>query len=72
MINHLFISPDRNTKIGPGSPLPRKKQMEISSNPLLQVVGNPEQRKEGGNWPLSPHLHYYAQKLQGGRADETI
>jgi hypothetical protein len=71
MINHLFISPDRNGKIGPGSPLARKKQVEVGSNPHIQVVAN-EQRKEGGNGPLSPHLHYYAQKLQGGRADETM
>jgi len=71
MINHLFISPDRNAKIGPGSPLVRKKQLEGTNAPHLQVVSNPEQRKEGGNGPLSPHLHYYAQKLQG-RADETV
>lgn len=70
MINHLFISPDRNAKLAPGSPLVRKKQAEGANSPHLQLPGNPEQRKEGGNGPLSPHLHYYAQKLQG-RADET-
>jgi len=53
MINHLFVSPDRNNKIGPGSPLPRKKQVEVASSPYLQVNGNPEQRKEGGNGPFS-------------------
>jgi hypothetical protein len=70
--NNVYTTPERSPKIvGASSPQPRRKNIDYANNtPITNASTNDYSRKEPNSMPLSPHPHFYPQKLLNGKSIE--
>lgn len=67
--NNAYTTPERSPKIvAASSPQPRRKNDYANNTPITNASTNDYSRKEPNPMPLSPHPHFYPQKLLNGKS----